>query len=146
MVPAMAIMGGKREAPANVTRLNPADADTILGPDASFSGKLTFEGVVRIDGKFEGEIFTDDLLVISPKAEVKATLHVGSIIINGTVDGDIHAKSSVELQAPGKVRGNIVTPSLIIEKGVTFDGSCQMSKKPSALSPAKSSPPPPPKS
>lgn len=139
MVPPMAIMGGKREGPsASATRLNPADADTILGPDARFSGKLTFEGVVRIDGKFEGEIFTDDLLVISPKAEVRATLHVGSIIINGSVEGDIHAKNSVELQAPGRVRGNITTPSLVIEKGVTFDGSSKMSKE------GGSTPPPPP--
>jgi cytoskeletal protein CcmA (bactofilin family) len=141
MVPPMAMLGGKREAPANVSRLNPADADTILGPDAQFSGKLTFEGVVRIDGKFEGEIFTEDLLVISAKANVRATLNVGSIIINGTVEGDIHAKVSVELQAPAKVRGNIVTPSLVIEKGVMFDGSSKMTKDPRSVPP-----PPPPKS
>ena len=128
MVPAMAMLGGKRDDSANLARINPADAHTILGREAKFSGKLTFEGAVRIDGKFEGEIFTDDLLLIGPGAEVRATLNVGSVIINGTVEGDIHAKSSVEIKAPGKLRGNIVTPTLVIEKGVTFDGSCKMSE------------------
>ncbi|MCK6547659.1 polymer-forming cytoskeletal protein [Myxococcota bacterium] len=118
---------GKREEGGAVARLNPADAHTILGREAKFSGKLTFEGAVRIDGRFEGEIFTEDLLLIGPGAEVKATLNVGTVIITGTVEGDIVAKSLVEIKAPGRLRGNITTPNLIIEKGVTFDGTCRMS-------------------
>lgn len=146
MVPAMAMLGGKREEPANVSRINPADAHTILGREASFSGKLTFEGAVRIDGKFEGEIFTDDLLLIGPGAEVKAKLNVGSVVINGSVEGDIHAKASVEIKAPGKLRGNITTPTLVIEKGVVFDGSCQMSRESQPSGGAKPAKPPPPPS
>lgn len=119
-------MLGKREEAGNVVRLNPADAHTILGREARFSGKLTFEGAVRIDGQFEGEIFTDDLLLIGPGAEVKAQINVGSVIINGSVEGDVFAKTLVEIKAPGRLRGNIVTPNLIIEKGVLFDGTCRM--------------------
>src|SRR5262245_38501607 len=114
----MAIMGKKEESGSG-PRINPADAHTILGREAKFSGKLTFEGAVRIDGNFEGEIFTDDLLLIGPGAEVKAQVNVGSVIINGSVEGDVTAKSSVEIKAPGRLRGNVVTPALIIEKGVT---------------------------
>lgn len=121
-------MLGKREEPAPSGRINPADAHTILGREARFNGKLTFEGAVRIDGQFDGEIFTDDLLLVGPGAEIRASIKVGSIIINGTVEGDIVAKTSVEIKAPGKVRGNVSTPTLIVEKGVTFDGSCRMSE------------------
>ena len=128
----MAIMAGKREEPSTPARINPADAHTILGREARFSGKLTFEGAVRIDGHFEGEIFTDDLLLIGPGAEVKAKLMVGSVVINGTVEGDIVAKASVEIKAPGRLKGNIVTPSLVVERGVTFDGSCKMEEASSA--------------
>ena len=133
----MAVLSGKREE-STVSRINPADAHTILGREAKFSGKLTFEGAVRIDGKFEGEIFTDDLLLVGPGAEVKATLNVGSVVINGTVEGDVVAKSSVEIKAPGRLKGNIRTPTLVIEKGVTFDGSCQMSSTPNTPSPPTS--------
>lgn len=136
----MAMLGGKKEepgAPTGVPRINPADAHTILGRESHFNGKLTFDGAVRIDGKFEGEIFTDDLLLIGPGAEVKAKLEVGSVVINGSVEGDVTAKSSVEIKAPGRLSGNVVTPSLIIEKGVVFDGTCTMSKLPPK--PAKAS-------
>jgi cytoskeletal protein CcmA (bactofilin family) len=122
------MLGSKREEPgATVTRINPAEAHTVLGREARFEGKLTFEGAVRIDGKLEGEIFTDDLLLIGPGAEVKASLQVGSVVIHGTVEGDVTAKESVELKAPGRLKGNVTTPSLVIEKGVVFDGTATMS-------------------
>ncbi len=147
----MAIMAGKREEPSTSARINPADAHTILGREARFNGKLTFEGAVRIDGKFEGEIFTEDLLLVGSGAEVKAKLMVGSVVINGTVEGDIVAKASVEIKAPGRLKGNITTPSLVIERGVTFDGACEMQKVSDAAknsvkksTPRLATPPPPP--
>lgn len=112
-----------------------AQVTTLLGRGSEFEGKLSFEGTVRVDGKLSGEIFTDDVLIIGEGAEVHADIHVGAIIIEGTVEGDIHAKRSVEIHTPGRVRGNIVTPSLFIEKGVMFDGNCQM--EPSAPVPAR---------
>jgi cytoskeletal protein CcmA (bactofilin family) len=104
----------------------PSEVTTLLGRGSEFEGKLSFEGTVRIDGKLSGEIFTDDTLIIGEGAEVNAEINVGSIIIEGTVHGNIHAKRSVEIHTPGRVRGNISTPSLFIEKGVVFDGQCQM--------------------
>src|SRR5204862_976447 len=105
---------------------NGQDVTTLLGRGSEFEGKLTFEGTVRIDGKLTGEIFSDDVLVVGEGAEVKAEINVGSIVIEGSVHGNIHAKRSVEIHTPAKVRGNIITPALFIEKGVLFDGQCQM--------------------
>ena len=99
---------------------------TLLGRGSEFEGKLSFEGTVRVDGKLSGEIFTEDVLIIGEGAEVRAEINVGAVIIEGSVQGNIHAKRSVEIHTPGRVRGNIVTPSLFVEKGVMFDGSCQM--------------------
>jgi len=103
-----------------------AEVTTLLGRGSEFEGKLSFEGTVRVDGKLSGEIFTDDVLIIGEGAEVAAEINVGAIVIEGTVNGNIHAKRSVEIRTPGRVRGNITTPSLFIEKGVVFDGQCQM--------------------
>src|SRR5882757_10520626 len=105
---------------------NGKDVTTLLGRGSEFEGKLSFEGTVRIDGKLAGEIFTDDVLIIGEGAEVSAEINVGAVIIEGSVQGNIHAKRSVEIRTPGRVRGNITTPSLFIEKGVIFDGNCQM--------------------
>ena len=116
----------KREDVGYTPELNVNDVHTILGPESTFEGKLSFEGTVRIDGHFKGEIKTDNILVVGQGARVEALVSVGSIVINGEVVGDITAKQSVEIQAPGKVRGNIATPQLVIAKGVIFEGSCQM--------------------
>ena len=109
---------------------------TLLGKGSEFEGKLSFEGTVRVDGKLTGEIFTDDVLVVGEGAELNAEVTVGSIVIQGTVRGNITAKRSVEIHSPGRVRGNINTPSLFIEKGVFFDGHCQMDSTSAASEPA----------
>jgi cytoskeletal protein CcmA (bactofilin family) len=105
---------------------NAQPVTTLLGKGSEFEGKLSFEGTVRVDGKLTGEIFTDDVLIVGEGAEVNAEVTVGAIVIQGIVRGNITAKRSVEIHSPGKVKGNINTPSLFIEKGVFFDGHCQM--------------------
>jgi cytoskeletal protein CcmA (bactofilin family) len=99
---------------------------TVLGPESSFDGKLTFQGAVRIDGKFSGEIVTDDVLVVGDGAKVKAEIKVGSLVLNGEIEGNVYAKSAVQIHAPGVLRGNITTPSLTIDRGVVFEGSSHM--------------------
>lgn len=102
------------------------DINALLGRGASFEGKLTFEGTVRVDGSFKGEIFTDDVLVVGEGAKVDAEIKVGTLVVNGEIKGNIIAKQAVELHHPAKVLGNITTPSIIIDRGVVFEGSCKM--------------------
>src|SRR5262245_30551470 len=102
------------------------EINTLLGRGSTFEGKLTFEGTVRVDGKLSGEVFSDDVLIVGEGAELHAEIDVGEVIIQGLVIGNIRAKRSVEVHAPGRVRGDITTPSLQIDKGVTFEGRCYM--------------------
>ncbi len=95
---------------------------TLLGRGATFEGKLTFEGTVRIDGRFKGEVFSEDVLVIGEGAHVEAEIDIGEVIVQGTVVGNIKAKRSIEVHAPGRVKGDLHTPSLQIDKGVIFEG------------------------
>ena len=102
------------------------EINTLLGRGSEFEGKLTFEGTVRIDGTLKGEVFSDDVLVVGEGAVLEAEVDIGEIIIQGTVRGNIRAKRSVEILAPGRVQGDITTPSLQIDKGVIFEGRCHM--------------------
>jgi cytoskeletal protein CcmA (bactofilin family) len=102
------------------------EINTLLGRGSTFEGKLTFEGTVRIDGQFKGEIFTDGVLVVGEGAEVQAEIDVTTVIIEGSVTGNVRAKQLVELHAPAHVVGNIATPSLFIDRGVVFEGNCHM--------------------
>ena len=110
-----------RQATVEQIRLN-----ALLGKGSEFEGKLTFEGSVRIDGKFSGEILSNDTLIIGEGAKVKAEITVGTVVIHGQVLGNIRANQAVEIHAPGRLKGNIVTPVLQIERGVIFEGNCVM--------------------
>ena len=100
--------------------------DTRLARGSEVNGKLHFEGTVRIDGPFTGEITTNDLLIIGEGAKIAANISCGSVVVNGEVTGNITATDSVELHRPARVKGDIATPSLTIDKGVVFDGSSKM--------------------
>jgi cytoskeletal protein CcmA (bactofilin family) len=105
----------------------PGDAsDLLLGAGVEFDGKLTFKGTVRIDAKFKGSIITDDVLVVGEHARIEAEITCGTVIVHGEVKGNIKAKSGVELHYPAKVRGDIETPSLEVEKGVFLQGALKM--------------------
>ncbi len=103
-----------------------SDLNALLGRGSEFDGKLTFEGTVRIDGKFTGSIVTKDVLVVGEGAIVTAEIDCGTVIVHGQIIGNVRARNGVELHSPARVKGNIETPALMIEKGVTFDGQTKM--------------------
>ena len=102
------------------------DVNAYLGKGSRVSGKLNFDGAVRVDGQVEGEISAQDTLIVGERAVVTAQINGNTVIIKGKVTGDINAKKRVEIRAPGKLYGNIVTPSLVIHEGVIFEGHCSM--------------------
>jgi len=98
----------------------------FLGDDTEFKGVLSFEGTVRIDGKFEGEVHTHDNLIVGEGAEVKAEVQVGTILIQGYMEGDVNATRKIQIASKGKLIGNIHTPALHIEDGAILEGSVSM--------------------
>lgn len=113
-------------APREHSTPSAGDLNALLGKGSEFEGKLAFEGKVRIDGTFTGEISTNDLLMVGDGAKVQAEISCGTVIVEGEVVGNIKATSAVELRRPAKVHGDITTPSLVIEKGVVFEGRSRM--------------------
>jgi cytoskeletal protein CcmA (bactofilin family) len=112
--------------PRSDSHMSSGELNALLGRGSEFEGKLAFEGKVRIDGTFTGEISTNDTLHIGEGAKVSAEISCGTVIVEGEVTGNIKAASAVELHRPAKVRGDITTPSLMIEKGVVFEGRSKM--------------------
>jgi len=101
----------------------------FLDEGTEFKGEMKFHGTMRIDGKYEGIIKSDSILIIGETADVKAELiEVGSISINGRIDGNITAKEKIEIHERGKVFGSVNTPSLVIDDGAILQGKSNMSK------------------
>ncbi len=100
-----------------------------MGEYTVFKGALSFEGTVRIDGKFEGQVHTTDTLIIGGTGDIVADIEAGTVICKGKVKGTIIAAQKIEMHASSKIMGNVQTPALNIEPGAVLDGNCDMSGK-----------------
>lgn len=101
----------------------------FLGEGTEFKGTLSFEGTVRVDGRLEGEVVTSDTLIVGEKARINAEIHVGTLIALGKITGNISASKKIKIHSSCELNGNIKTPSLFIEEGAIFEGSCEMDKE-----------------
>ncbi|MCU0823866.1 MAG: polymer-forming cytoskeletal protein [Leptospira sp.] len=99
---------------------------TILGKETAFNGTLAFKKPLQISGDFTGEIISEGYLVISEGARVKANIKAGTVVVGGTIIGNVTATQRLEMLSTGKVQGNIRTSKLQIADGVVFDGNCEM--------------------
>jgi cytoskeletal protein CcmA (bactofilin family) len=102
------------------------EIEAFLGRGSSFKGNLNFEGSIRIDGDFDGEIVGTGTLVIGEGAQIKADIDVGSLYISGDVIGTIDVKDKIKIFATGRLFGNIKTSSIAIEEGGIFEGYSRM--------------------
>ena len=102
------------------------DINAFLGVGTSFVGRLTFGGVVRIDGEFEGEIVSSGTLVVGSQARVAGRITVGRLVCDGFVAAEVTASAAVAVHARGRVVGSVRTPSLLVDEGGRLDGLVSM--------------------
>ena len=119
------------EKPATPLRPTPApapaaDVRAYLDAGSKISGKLSFDGPIRIDGQVDGEIIGKDSLTIGESAVVTAQIKAAAIIVAGKVSGDIVASNRIEIRPSAKVIGNLTAPVLVVHEGALFEGHCAM--------------------
>ena len=94
----------------------------FLGKGAEFTGKLMFNGSVRIDGDFKGTIFGNGTLVIGEGAQIEADIRVDNVLVSGDVRGQMDVKKKIKIYSTGKVMGDLNTPVFSVEEGAFFEG------------------------
>lgn len=114
-----------------ISASQPESGDIIafVGEEVTFKGTIRYQGTVRVDGRLEGEIYTDGNLIIGQKAVIAAKIHAGTIMCQGQLTGDIEAKHRVKLLSPAVFEGTITAPLLSMDEGVLFNGTCNMPQK-----------------
>src|SRR5687767_121971 len=99
----------------------------FVGGGTDVTGEANFKAMMRVDGHFSGRITSSSgTLIVGNNGKVDANIEVAVAVIHGTINGDIIATQRLELGRAAKVTGNIQTPSLVIEQGAIFEGSCKM--------------------
>lgn len=102
----------------------------FVGSGTAITGESTFKSMLRIDGRFSGRITSaGGTLIVGAGGQVDANITVAVATIQGTVNGDVIATERIELGRAASLQGNIQTPSLIIEQGAVFEGSCKMTEQ-----------------
>jgi cytoskeletal protein CcmA (bactofilin family) len=110
---------------AGVAPRKPVDAPAYLDSRTKIDGKLSFEGPAQIDGQIEGEIVARDL-VIGQSALVTAKITAASVVVEGTVSGEITASERIEIRPSAKISGSLVAPRMVMQEGAVFEGHCAM--------------------
>jgi len=107
-----------------------------MGKNMEFKGTLSFEGTGRIDGKVEGKILAKGVLLLGETASVSSEIEGDTVVVGGNVGGKIIGRQKVQLLKTAVVNADISTPSLSIEEGCQFNGSCKMLGNANAVSSA----------
>ena len=97
--------------------------NSVIGPGSIFEGKFYIAGSLRIEGKFEGEIKTEESLYVGDTGKVKTNIGAKSVTVSGTMIGNIKAENEVRLEESGKLLGDIHSPVLYIQPGVVAKGN-----------------------
>lgn len=100
--------------------------DTIIGAQVELKGSLHNQGSIHIHGKVNGDIVSDNMVVIGETAIVTGPIQAKVVDVSGQVHGSITAEQHIELQPKSLVKGDMTTSRLSIKPGATFIGKSQM--------------------
>ena len=99
----------------------------VIGAKTTIKGEIIGDEDVLVEGNVEGQIRVTRDLRVAPGGVVKATVEAQSLIVSGEIVGDCQATSRVEIQATGRLTGNIRAPKIVIAEGAMFRGNSDMS-------------------
>lgn len=112
----------ERKKDAGVSKLDSMPITTVVGNDMSFKGDIHGDGIIRIDGKVEGNISSKQGIILGEKAVVEGYLESDNIILFGHITGNVKSKELI-LKSTGSVHGDIVTDFLEVEMGCKYNGT-----------------------
>ncbi len=110
----------------------------VLNSDVELKGTLKFSGELTFDGKLDGDINSEGTLQLGDNAVVRGNIMANSVIVRGKVNGNISAKDKIDIKSKTELFGDIRSPKLVIEEGVTFVGKTEVN--PNKVTPAAAPP------
>jgi len=118
-------------APSSAAAPRPSSpSPCVIGAKTQLKGELTGAETVFVEGLVEGTIRITGDLRVAPGGTVKATVSAKTVVVSGEIVGDCQATERVEIEASGRLTGNIRAPRVVIVEGATFRGNSDMSPHP----------------
>jgi len=110
-------------------------SQSVISKEMKITGTIDSSGSLRFDGKLDGELNCSGNVTIGKDADVKGNLNASSVIIGGTVNGNVTAKDKIEMKASARVTGDIKSKRLSVEDGVTFVGKSEVNPSAENIAP-----------
>lgn len=101
--------------------------EVVIGSETVIKGEIISKGTVRIDGRFEGTL-SADCVIIGEGGNILGDVTAKTMIAAGRLIGNVHATESVEIQPKGEVTGDIYSHKLSVAEGGVFEGRSCMQK------------------
>lgn len=114
-------MFGREKQPVPLDRI-----EVSVGPTANIKGDLECDGIVKIDGVYQGSIKTVSNVIISEKARVDAHIEAQNVSVSGQAKGSIVAKGRLEILPTGKVWADVTVTSFLLDDGGKLHGALKM--------------------
>lgn len=102
----------------------------LIGRGIEVIGDISFADRLQVDGKTQGKVTSDNgTLIVGESARIEAQIDVGVCVVHGLVQGNLIARSKLEIRKTGRVQGDVITPVLLVEEGAVFNGAIRMSQE-----------------
>lgn len=98
------------------------DFGTVIGPDATFKGDLSFDGAAKVLGTIEGSIKSKGRVHVAQGANCHATIEAKEVAVEGQIHGNVQANERIELKPNGAVIGDIIAARMSMADGASIDG------------------------
>ena len=99
----------------------------LITPGTHLQGKVIFDQTTRMSGHIQGQVESrpGTTLIITSDGLVEGDIQADQVIIQGFVEGEVHASSRIQITSGGRVMGNLKSPSVQVDFGAWFEGECQ---------------------
>ena len=112
----------------NMVSLSSEVIETVIGGQTRFKGNVKTNKPIRIDGVFEGDIDSTNLVLITEGGRVKGNIKCSELQLKGSGEGTANCTELMQFASTGSFAGDITVGSLITVPGAFFNGSCRMIK------------------
>jgi cytoskeletal protein CcmA (bactofilin family) len=98
-----------------------------IGPSIRMNGDLAGEEDLVVEGRITGTLeLKSNTLTIGPQGQVEAKVYAHTILVEGTVNGDLYASERISIRQSARIEGNIYAPRISLEDGARFRGTIDM--------------------
>ena len=115
-------MWGNKKKPKQTAQI-----DSLIGQNSEIHGDVVFKGGLHVDGVIKGNVMaeegTDSVITISERGTIEGEVKVPNVVVNGTVIGDVHALTHIELASEARVHGNVYYSLIEMAMGAEVNGN-----------------------